>query len=59
MKFFLADIREKGIKTLIILTHIDRLNHLKENDKLILIEERIDMLSKELDIKDRDDFICV
>jgi hypothetical protein len=59
MKFFLADIREKGIKTLIILTHIDRLNHLKEDDKLILIEERIGMLSKELDIKDRDDFICV
>jgi GTP-binding protein EngB required for normal cell division len=38
MKFFLSDIKEKGIKTLIILTHVDKLNHYKENDKLTLIE---------------------
>jgi hypothetical protein len=59
MKFFLSDIREKGIKSLIILTHIDKLNKIKENDKLMLIEERIQILKKELDIKDRDDFICL
>lgn len=53
MKFFLADVREKGIKLMVILTHVDRLNHLKENDKLTLIEERIDMLRRELDFKDR------
>jgi len=46
MKFFLADAREKGIKTLIILTHVDKLNHLKESDKLTLIEERINILRK-------------
>ena len=59
MKFFLSDIREKGIKSLIVLTHIDKLKGIKENDKLMLIEERIQTLKKELDIKDRDDFICI
>jgi len=44
MKFFLSDVREKGIKVMIILTHLDKLNHLKENDKLTLIEERINIL---------------
>jgi putative ribosome biogenesis GTPase RsgA len=55
----LADVREKGIKTFVILTHVDLLNHMKENDKLRLIDERINMLAKELDIKDRDEFICL
>lgn len=59
MNFFLSDVREKGIKVMIILTHVDKLNHLKENDKLTLIEERINMLRGELDFKDRDDFVCV
>lgn len=37
MKFFLNDVREKGIKILIILTHVDKLNQLSENDKLRVI----------------------
>lgn len=59
LKFFLNDVREKRIKVLIILTHVDKLNQLNENDKLRIIEERIEMLSKELDFKNRDDFICI
>ena len=32
---------------------------MKENDKLRLIDERINMLTKDLEIKDRDEFICL
>ncbi len=46
LKFFISDVKEKGMKTIVVLTNVDRLNYLKENDRLMVIEDKISIFKK-------------
>lgn len=63
IKFLKADLQEKGIKSLVVLTHIDKLSKMKEMqkeaDRIDFIDFRVGDICKDLDIKDREDIICV
>ena len=48
MRFLVSDVREKGLKTIVVLTNTDRLGYLREFERLSFIEEKISVLIKEL-----------